>query len=138
MKYRVLQDPNIHLRLNQWFPQGYCGQNHGTSLLPNWEANRKTGRADLQSKKRERNIKTKFSDSIKPRSFTVFCRLHNLLNCKFFGSTGVPAFRTFKKSKSTVQPGKTLHCDWSKVWKDGGSPVLPKNLHFSRLIFETV
>ena len=29
----------------------------------------------------------------------------NLLNCKFFGSTGSPAFRTFNQSKCTGQPG---------------------------------
>ena len=31
-----------------------------------------------------------------------------------------------------------LHCDWSKDWKAGGSPVLPKNIQFSRLIYKTV
>ena len=29
----------------------------------------------------------------------------NLLNCKFFRSTGAPAFQTFNQSKYTVQPG---------------------------------
>ena len=44
--------------MNQWFPQGYYGQNHGTNLLPNWEANHRTGRADLQSKEKQKNINT--------------------------------------------------------------------------------
>ena len=32
----------------------------------------------------------------------------------------------------------TLLWDWLKVWKAGGSPLLPKNLQFSRLICKTV
>ena len=30
---------------------------------------------------------------LKSRPFTMFCKLSNLLNCKFFGSTGFPNFR---------------------------------------------
>ena len=56
----------------------------------------------------------------------------NLLNCKFFESTGEPpAFQTIDQLQSSRGlPGYTVHFDWLKVWK-AGAPVLPKNLKIS-------
>ena len=45
---------------------------------------------------------------------------HKCLGDVDFGRTGDPDFHTFNQSKCTArQCIAMLHCDWSKVWKDG-------------------
>ena len=62
-------------------------------------------------------------------------RLHSLaeicyLDCKLFRSTGALEHRLAKilTNQNAKYRYETLQGDWLKVRKDGGSPVLPKNL----------